>query len=79
MFCGAAKLCFQLFEFSKHGLLQLEEPRWGSPSVAGAARAHWIPQLLQVNIVDMAILTINIIIITLVMMLKIAKCGQCSI
>ena len=31
------------------------------------------------NIVDMAILTINIIIIALVMMLKIAKCGQCSI
>ena len=72
MFCGAAKLCFQLFEFSKHGLLQLEEPRWGSPSVAGAAWAHWIPQLLQV--VGMAILTINIniIIITLVMMLKMA-------
>ena len=34
---------------SRYDFLQLEEPGRGSPSVEGAARPHWIPQLLQVS------------------------------
>ena len=39
-------------------MLQLEEPRRGSPSVEGAAGPHWIPQLLQVHHHTLIILSV---------------------
>ena len=44
----------------KYALLQLEEPRRGSPSVEGVAWTHWIPQLLQVHHPTLIILIIMV-------------------